>query len=294
MDFKQPTLSDKAWVTQIMQTSGKMGCEYCFGNLFLWSPVYGNTIASYDGLLLARDGGKTPSYLYPCGKGDKKSAIKKLLDYAKNDDVPFTLYSLNREDKAELEALFPEQFTFTPTREYFDYIYNTEDLINLAGRKYHGKRNHIAYFKKQFDWSYERITERNLADCFEMNRQWELLNRSKNPEELDAEFSAIRRGFDHFFELGFTGGVLRVQGEIVAYTLGEAINSSVFCTHIEKAFGNIRGAYPTINREFAAQSLNTYRYINREEDTGSEGLRKAKLSYYPAILLEKYNATYKG
>lgn len=116
----------------------------------------------------------------------------------------------------------------------------------------------------------------------------------ENPEGIGNELIALSRGFDKYFELGFQGGLLRADGAVVAYTFGEALNETVFCTHIEKAFADVRGAYPTINREFAANALSSFRLINREEDTGSEGLRKAKESYYPSVLLPKYRAVYKG
>lgn len=294
LEFKKPELSDQKWVTDIMRPSGELACEYCFGNLYMWSAVYDNTIAEYKGLFLARDGSESPMYLFPCGEGDKKSAIEELLRCANADGVPLTLYCLTPKKVRELDCLLPGKFEYIPMREYYDYIYSAEDLIRLAGRKYHGKRNHIAYFKKNFDWQYEPITEKNMADCLAMNAEWERRNQEKNPEEIGNELIAIQRGFDKYFELGFQGGMLRADGAVVAYTFGEALNDTTFCTHVEKAYADVRGAYPAINREFAANALSAYKFINREEDTGSEGLRKAKESYYPVVLLPKYRAVYKG
>lgn len=294
LEFKQPELSDRDWVSEIMRASGEFACEICFGNLYMWSSVYENTIANYKGLYLARDGGEKPAYLFPCGEGDKKGALQELLRCADADGVPLTLYCLTPRRVRELDAMMPDQFTYIPMREYFDYIYNSTDLIDLAGRKYHGKRNHITYFKNTFSWSYEPIDMHNMADCLAMNDEWERKNQEKNPEEIGHELIAIQRGFDHYFELGFQGGLLRADGKVVAYTFGEALNDTVFCTHVEKAYADVRGAYPVINREFAANALSAYKYINREEDTGSEGLRRAKESYYPTLLLPKYRAVYKG
>lgn len=295
LEFRAPEMSDKAWVQQIMEHSGDMACEYCFGNLYMWSAVYNNTIANYNGLFLARDGNENSMYIYPCGEGDKKSAIEELIRHAHaTDGGPFKMYSLTPSKVRELDAMMPGKFQFYPMRDYFDYIYLTDDLIHLAGRKYHSKRNHIAYFKKTFAWSFEPIGEENIEACFAMNQKWEELNRQKNPEDIGDELVAIKRAFDKYFELDLTGGLLRANGEVVAYTIGERLNKKTFCTHIEKAFSDVRGAYPAINREFAANLLSGYQYINREEDTGSEGLRKAKQSYYPAILLPKYSAVYEG
>ena len=243
----------------------------------------------------ARDGVGDPMYLYPCGDGDKKAAVNELIRYAENHDgARLTMYCLTPSNVRELEDMMPGKFEFTEMREFADYIYNTTDLIDLAGRKYHGKRNHIAYFKNNHDWHFEPINDGNMQLCLDMNKKWEALNREKDPDEIDSELEAIKRAFSNFDELGFKGGVLYADGEVVAYTLGEELNSSAFCTHIEKAYASVRGAYPTVNREFAANMLANYKFINREDDTGSEGLRKAKLSYYPEILLQKYRAFYKG
>lgn len=294
LQFKKPNISDMGWVSEVMEHSGEMACEFCFGNLYMWSSVYGNTIAEYDGMLLARDGTERPMYIYPCGNGDKKKAVEQLIEYAHNDEYPLEMYSITEKSKEELENNFPGKFEFYEMRQFFDYIYNSEDLNKLAGRKYHGKRNHISYFKKTFNWQYEKITKDNINDCYEMNKKWEKANDGAENDELQSELIAIKRGFDKFEELGFVGGLIRVDGEVIAYTFGEKINDDVFCTHVEKAFADIRGAYPIINQQFCEHELTGYKYINREEDTGDEGLRKAKESYYPAILLKKYRAIYKG
>lgn len=294
LEFKTPEMSDRKWVTDCMRAGEELACEYCFGNLYMWSTVYGNTVTRYGNFFLARDNTERPMYLYPCGEGNKKEAIAELLRCAEADGMPLMLYCLTPKRVRELDCLMPNAFDYIPMREYYDYIYNTDDLIHLAGRKYHGKRNHISYFKKTYDWAYEPLGENNMDECLKMNDEWERRNQEKNPEEIGNELVALRRGFDKYFELGFQGGVLRANGEVVAYTFGEALSETVFCTHIEKAFADVRGAYPTINREFAANVLSKYRLINREEDTGSEGLRKAKESYYPSVLLPKYRAVYKG
>lgn len=294
LEFKVPELSDKKWVKPIMENSGEMACEYCFGNLFMWSKVYGNTIAEFNGLFLARDGNERPMYIYPCGEGDKKSAVEELIKYAHTDNEPLEMYCLTPQKVRELNDMFPDKFTFVTMRDYFDYIYLTSDLINLAGRKYHAKRNHLSFFKNNFSWQYEKITADNIDECYRMNEKWEELNRENKKDDLDNELIAINRAFNNYGELDFKGGLIRKDGEVVAYTLGEEINSKTFCTHIEKAFSDLRGSYQIINQQFAQNELSGYEYINREDDTGDEGLRKAKESYYPAILLPKYRAIYKG
>ena len=167
-------------------------------------------------------------------------------------------------------------------------------MINLKGKKYSKKRNHISAFERENDWSFEMIDEKNLPDCIAMNAAWARENEEKNPGSISLEQQAIHRAFDHYFELDFSGGLIRVEGKPVAFTMGENLNAETYCVHFEKAYADVRGAYPMINREFAKHALSGYKYINREDDAGVAGLRKAKLSYYPTILLEKYRVSFKG
>lgn len=293
LTFQSPRLEDKQWVRELFSYSRFQGCEYTFGNLYIWNPVYSSKIARFDDFFVSKSTGSKPSYVFPAGRGELKKVIDAMREDAHESGHPFRMHGVTKEGQAALEAVFPGAFVYQPHRDAFDYIYNTQDLAALAGRKYHGKRNHIAFFQKNHEWRYEPITTANIDDCLRMNAEWERENLSRNPEGIREELAAIQRAFDHYFELGFVGGLVRAEGRVVAYTVGEELTSDTFCTHIEKAFADVRGAYPIINREFAANALQKYAYVNREEDMGEEGLRKAKLSYSPAILLEKQEALYR-
>jgi len=294
MDFHSPSLADSEWVRKAFNDEQTDCCEYCFGNIYMWSEIYDNRILNDNGIFVSADFTDQPVFCYPIGKGDKKSTIKKLIDYSKKLGITLEFFGMTEKDKEELTALFPNQFQFHETRDYFDYVYKSEDLANLLGRKYHSKKNHISYFEKTFDWKYEPINHDNIEQCLLLNDHWEGLNKQKNPDEIGDENEAIKKALNNYFALDFEGGVLTIQGEIVAFTFGERLNDNTFCTHVEKAYGNIRGAYQMINREFARQLQERYEFINREEDTGSEGLRRAKLSYHPHRLVVKYSAIYKG
>lgn len=294
LTFQSPRIEDKNWVKELFSYSQFQGCEYTFGNLYIWNPIYSSKITRFNDFFISKSTGSKPSYVFPAGRGDLKKVIEAMLDDAHGSGHPFRLHGVTKKAQAALEEILPGAFEYQPYRDGFDYIYNTQDLISLSGRKYHGKRNHIAYFQKTYDWHYEPITTANISDCMRMNAEWEQENLSKNPEGISEELAAIHRAFDHYFELGFIGGMVRADGRVVAYTVGEELTDNTFCTHIEKAFADVRGAYPIINREFAANALGKYAFVNREEDMGEEGLRKAKLSYYPAILLEKQEAIYRG
>lgn len=299
LDFRPPVTEDRKWVAPIISHAKRFGCDYSFGDMFIWQHVYNIRIASHDGFLFSINGTdddngiKRPTYGFPVGEGNLKEAIELIEEDSAKRGYELEMFGLNNECVKKVETLFPGKFDFEPLRDSFDYIYLTENLINLPGKKFHGKRNHIAAFMRENEWSYEPITADNLDECRAMNAEWERRNREKDPEAMDDELDAINISFENYFDLGFVGGLLRANGEVVAFTFGEEMNPEVFCTHIEKAYADVRGAYPMINREFAANALSQYKYINREDDTGSEGLRKAKLSYCPDILLEKYMARVK-
>ncbi len=293
LKFQSPRLEDREWVRELFSYAQFQGCEYTFGNLYIWNPVYSSKIARFEDFFISKSIEDKPTYVFPAGRGELKKAVAAMIADAHECGHPFRLHGVTKANQAALEEIMPGAFDYRPYRDGFDYIYNTQDLIALSGRKYHGKRNHIAYFQKTFDWRYEPITTANIDECMQMNADWERENLSRNPEGISEELAAIHRAFDHYFELGFTGGLIRADGRVVAYTVGEKATDDTFCTHIEKAFADVRGAYPIINREFAANALRQFAFVNREEDMGEEGLRRAKLSYYPAILLEKQEAVYR-
>lgn len=294
MEFHSPALSDREWVQKAFDFGQTDCCEYCFGNIFMWSKIYDNRILNDDGIFVSADFSDKPVFCYPIGKGDKKATVEKLIEYTTQNNITLEFFGMTEKDRDELNSLFPQRFDIFEERDFFDYLYKSENLANLSGRKLASKRNHISYFERSFDWKYEPISQDNIHKCILLNDHWERLNRKKNPEEIGDENTAIKIALDNYSLLGFEGGILTIQGEAVAFTFGERLNNNTFCTHVEKAYGNIRGAYQMINREFARQLQDRYEFINREEDTGSEGLRRAKLSYYPHRLIIKYSAVYKG
>ena len=293
LDFKAPHITDRQWVSQLMNSTRRESCEYCFGNIFIWSPIYSTHIARFEDFFLTAGVDSDGIYCFPMGHGDLKKAIEALRADARERGRQLRFFGVTEADKQSLEAVCPGEFLYEPDRDFFDYIYARNDLVTLAGKKYHAKRNHIAAFERNENYTYEVISPSNIADCIAMDAIWKTENLDKNPSELENEQQALMRAFEYYEPLGMRGALLRVDGEVVAFTLGEAMGSHMFCTHFEKAFAHVRGAYPMINREFAARSLSEFPLINREEDTGDEGLRKAKLSYHPVKLLVKYNAVSK-
>lgn len=282
IEFRTPVLEDQAWAKPILKTSGMLGCEYAFGTQFIWLHKYRAQIARFEDYFLGYAGG---SYLFPAGKGDLRAVVQALMEDAQERGVPFCMHGVTPAGLKALEKAVPNAYCYRTSRSAWDYIYNAQDLIDLRGKKYHAKRNHIAKFMRQYSYTYEDLNEENMPECYEMALAWQSAN--EKPGDYADEMKAIRTAFEHYRTLDLLGGLIRVDGKVIAFTLGEEINSYTFDLHFEKALIDYEGAYALINREFAAQHLAKYRYINREEDLGLEGIRKAKLSYSPSILLEK-------
>lgn len=290
LDFREPQLEDAGWMAPLLRGTGNRGCEYSFTTIFMWRKFYHNRIARYGDYLFVKSQEEKHAYLLPIG-GDLREGIVILREYAHEKGHALKLFGADEPMTWEIDRLFPGQFAFQPSPADFDYLYYQEDLAQLAGKKYHAKRNHIAGFGKKFNWVYEPITDGNVAEVVEMAREW--CRQKGNCEEngLRSENCAIREALAHRRELSITGGLIRADGKVAAFTFASPINSQVADVHVEKALPDYPGAYAVINREFTARALAGYRWVNRENDLGLEGLRKAKNSYYPALLLEKYVCT---
>ena len=299
LDFKRIELSDREWIEPLLAKGNLRGSEHTFSNNFIYRKIYQIDVARMNDYYLVRSshGSDLVSYLYPAGSGDLKPVVEAMLADADANARVFQLHGATAEGIATLESLFPGVFAFEETRDNFDYLYESEKLITLSGKKLHSKRNFINRFQAEHEgnWSFEPITPKNIDECWEMNERWCEVNGcdDNKSESLLEEACAVRNSFNHFQALGLSGGALRLNGGIIAYTMGRPVNSDTFIVHIEKAFSDIPGAYPMINQQFASYYCRDFRYINREDDVGDEGLRKAKLSYKPAILLEKYMVTRK-
>ncbi|MDR3350122.1 MAG: phosphatidylglycerol lysyltransferase domain-containing protein [Prevotellaceae bacterium] len=291
INFQAITFADREKINAVLKLSDFRAAEYSFANIFNWSKAFNSEVAFFEDFLLCRGGRERKSYLYPAGAGNLEAAITAMINDAAALGHPFVLRAIQAEGKQLLEQLFPGRFHFTAWRNTYDYIYHSGDLINLSGKKFQSKRNLISRFNKNFEWHYESVTAANLQECVQMNEEWCRIYACHENSSLQAETCAVRRALNYFSDEMLAGGLLRADGKVIAYTVGEQINSDTFIVHIEKAFGEkFPGAYQAINREFAERHAAHLKYINREDDTGDEGLRKAKLSYRPAFMIEKYSA----
>lgn len=283
MEFKNVTPADREWVQELVYNSDRYLCEYSFGNIYCWGSVYGMQIAKVEGSLVLKMGAN--SYTWPVGLEPEKAADKLI------KQIPNIKFKcLQKSDIEILNELYPQKFTISSDNNYADYIYQSGSLITLSGKKLASKRNHINYFENNYSWHTEPITNENLASIRSFNDEWCKKNGCGLNKELKNEQCAIERGFNSYDQLGFNGLVLIADGKVAAFSWGEPINSEYYCVHIEKAMFDQRGAYQMINREFVKAYGAPFKYINREDANGDEGLKRAKESYHPLFLADKYTA----
>ena len=293
--FKRAELEDQEIISHYFEHHTSRSCERTFANVYLWSRQYPVKWAIIKNALVFKSGDENHvSFAYPAGAPeDVKNALEEMMEYSKAKGRPFLMYNVTPEYFAQLEEWYPGRFQIEYDRDSADYVYESEKLATLSGKKLHGKRNHINKFKKTYNYEYTPITADRIQECLDLEAEWCKVNNCDQHEGTGNERRALIYALHNFDALGLTGGILHVEGKIAAFTFGMPINQDTFGVHVEKADTRIDGAYAMINYEFANHIPEQYIYINREEDLGIEGLRKAKLSYQPAIILEKYIACLK-
>lgn len=293
--FKDITLEDKDTITAYTMNSCRRNCDLSFSNLCSWRFLYNTQFAIVDNYLVFKFWAEEMlAYMMPVGTGDLEKVLKALIEDAREEKHPFCMLGVCSCMQEELETILPGQFTFTVDRDYADYVYLRSDLATLKGKKFQSKRNHINKFRNTYpNHEYTPITPDRIQECMDLEAEWCKVNHCDQQEGTGNERRALIYALHHFEALGLTGGILHVNGKIVAFTFGMPINNETFGVHVEKADTSVDGAYAMINNEFANHIPEQYIYINREEDLGLEGLRKAKLSYQPEEILEKYMACLK-
>ena len=291
MEFKKITLDDRELFLNYYKSNPQYASYKSFANLFIWRNFEDIRYGLVDGHIVIT-GELTPGnhtyFLLPQTEKAGMQAVTEHLfqEYGKK----FRLSCLTKEQKELLEELYPEKFDFSYDRNSDNYYYSTEALATLAGKKLHGKRNHINKFKSLYQWEYIHLDHEAAMECVDIAKDWCKQKNCEKDAVLRNEVKGCIEALNHMEELNLKGGAIRVDGTIVAFSLGERLNEETALTHIEKANTDYQGAYTIINNEFVKNEWADTKYINREEDMGIEGLRKAKLSYRPEFLLEMFHA----
>ena len=290
IDFKRITFDKKEEFEKYLLDGNERGCEYSFANLYMWGRQSAQIVC--DHIVLFSQYNRRSVYPFPVGYGDKKAVIDAVIADSKERGIPCRFTGLTERDKNILEELYPGMFSFHCDRDFFDYVYDINDLVELRGKKYHSKKNHFNKFTTSYpDYRVEEINDSNIDKVSAMVEQW---YRDRLEEAPDSDFQmetvAIGKALRHYKELGMEGLVMYIGDEVVAMTVGSFTSKDTIDVHFEKARRNIDGGYAVINREFAKHIRDKYpqvKYLNREDDMGIEGLRKAKESYRPHHMVEK-------
>ena len=290
IDFLPLDLNKKAEYDRLLQCAGERGCEYSFVNLYLW----GRQKAAFlqDHLVFFSQFHRRSVYPFPVGLGDKKAVLDAVIRDAKKRGIPCRLTGLTHDDCAALEQLYPGQFRYHFDRDSFDYVYAIEDLADLKGKKFQKKRNHLnRFWAENPDAVLEPITDENCPQAIELVERWYQLRQQADPHaDFQMEHAAITKALRQRKALALDGLILKCDGKPVAMTMGSRLNENTFDIHFEKALDIADGAYAAINNGFARYLREKYpdvQFLNREDDMGLEGLRKAKLSYNPHHMIEK-------
>ena len=297
LEFKNLTLEDKAWVDQLVMFENSPSAGFNFGNIYLWNENHEQLVARADGRMVSklRRGDQT-AFVFPIGRGPLAPAVEAIREFAAAQGVPLVLRGLTEKQVAQLEEAYPGGFAYIENETCADYVYLAEKLATYSGKALHGKKNHCNRFEAENDWDFVPLTRELIPGCLDMLDLWSEENAGRLDESIAYEHDAIIRAFAAFEQLGLEGGVLRVSGRIVGFTVGELACRDTFNVHFEKAEADINGAYPMVCRELTRMLMAKYPdlvYMNREDDMGFESLRRSKLSYKPEYLLRKYTARWK-
>lgn len=287
LDFHKFTWQDKDTYTPYFQASPLHYAEYSFFCLWAWLHAYPLEIAYTENLCWFKSDGPLPGMFGPAGNWNAVTDWDKELAHFKPGDVIYDVPGQVRDILAGREGL-----RFTPDRDQFEYVYSVKDLVGLKGKAYAHKRNRVRAFLDGYEWDYYELTPELFCEVMDFQERWRVhREETMTPDEaasLDGEDLAIRNAFDKWEEFKLCGGVIKVDGKVIAYTIAEELDPENLDVRFEKAFPEYAGSYQAINFMFLKNHGTGYKYVNREEDMGELGLREAKESYNPIMMLEKY------
>lgn len=288
LEFKEVELEDRGIIQKYLAQERFFISDVSFVNLFLWRKARKIAYAVVCDCLLIQTtyAGEKPFYFFPIGAGDKRRVVELLLE----QDSALEFHSLELVSVEFLREHFAGVFDFELNRDRSDYVYDVQELISLSGRKYHKKKNHLNKFLQTYpQFVFERISVENSAEVLGVWGEWFGMIESPSVGLVNENLGIVEV-LGAWGELPIEGGLVRVDGRIVAFSFGEVMSEQMAVIHIEKADSSVAGAYQIINQQLLANVFSHVKYANREEDLGIEGLRRAKMSYNPVFLVEKYEA----
>ena len=297
ISFEKIKTTDQDIYKKFQDVSNPRGCEMSFANLFLWGE---QKIAIKNDCMFFLSTFSRSFYPFPyslSGEDKLKWAIEEIIKDAKERGIACEITSIGEAEKEFLEKHFNGKFEFTTNDGSYDYVYDINHLADLLGKKYHKKRNHLNNFKKAHpNYTVEKISLENQKQVAQMVEDWYMEKSASNTSDFDYEIDFFKRAMQNYQELSLEGLILKDDNQVLAVTFASFLYEQVMDVHFEKARADIDGAYACINNEFAKYVIEKFpsvKFLDREEDMGIEGLRKAKQSYYPSYQVVKYRARYK-
>jgi len=291
--FKPIELDDHAVIHNHLWKYQPSISEYTFTNLFIWRHFYNFRWCINKGHLLITGYKDSTHFGYqPIGPSPRINSTKELLEWLMEQPNSSEPYIMRADSRMAAEINDHPSLTIKPARDDYDYLYVTKDLSELRGRRFHSKRNHIKRFKKDHRYEYRLLTTDVIGGCKELANRWCSARNCTKDYRLCSELKAVHDLLDHFDDLCIQGGVILVEGNVEAFAAGELLNETTAVIHVEKA-NSARGAYAVINQQFADHQWKNTDFINREQDLGEPGLRKAKQQYHPHMLVEKFRIKFR-
>ncbi len=287
-DFKPVTIEDKSIFDKHYEKYPPIYSDNIFTTLISWKE-YADYHYTYinENLMIYSNINNQIRFRPPSGKL-KKDVFDQVLNLAKKQDSDYPFGVIDEETKNWMSKQYPK-IKLDEHRDFFDYIYLSEDLANLTGSSYAKIRNRLNKFKKNYQYSVEKISEENINEVKEFLKRWCLWKDCGSDPILENERKAILFSIGNFFKLALSGILIRINNAIESIAVFEGMNKDTALVHYEKGSPDFDGIYKVINQETAKILQNNYKYINRESDMGITGLRKAKLSYRPHHMIKVFH-----
>lgn len=302
MQWKEIEISDMELFDKVFKNINSRASEMVFSNMFMWRRSYNTRFTIENNMLLMVSDSKRfqPFAFCPLPVGEFRSedfisAVNILKEYFDSQGWKL-VFGRVEEDMVNLfRKYLNAKLSIKRVEAISDYIYSTESLITLAGKKLSPKRNHINKFMREYGgFEYVELTKEYADECKRIFDEWCKKNEASeacacNDESPECERWACNELLDNWDRFpALKGALIKVNGSYEAFTIGEMLNDDTAVIHIEKGNTDIHGIYAVINREFVSRTFSHTKYINREEDMGKSGLRKAKMSYMPVTRVYKY------
>ncbi len=293
LNFKKITLEDREIFDKYYEKQPQISSYISFVTLFAWRNKVNYDFAYKNGEIFLKFFNKSKNKSYFFLPQNTEESLKRAIEILKEENEPLAFYNITENQLKIIDKLYPGNFEFERNRDGDNYIYLSESLAKLSGSKLHSKKNKLNKFKKTYDYEYIRVTNKTAEECIEVAKSW--CERKCNDIKNDyADISACEEVLYNLDSLNIVCGAIRCDGKIIAFSIGERYNDEVAIIHFEKADTSYDGSYAAINNEFIINEWANVKYINREEDMGLEGLRRAKTSYCPEFMLETYIAEFKN